>query len=122
MLEPLSQPLAMLLSIAVEAAIAAAWIRVLGWGSALRAAVAATLGTMLTHWFAWHGAPIAMAAIGDAKGFVAVEAAVTIIEAAVYWYVVPLSPLRALVTSLAANGGSAAVGVVLAAFNVLAPS
>ena len=120
--EPLSQPLAMLLSIAVECVIAAAFVRVLGWGRAWRGAAAAALGTLLTHWLAWHGAPAAMAAIGDIEGFVAVEAGVTIVEAVVYRYVVPVSPLRALIISLAANGASAGVGVLLAAFNLLAPS
>ena len=115
----MSQPLAMLLSIAIEAAIASALIRVLGWGSAARAAASATLGTILTHWFAWHWSPSVMAAIGDIPGFVAVEAGVTVVEAGVYRFLVPVGLGRALMLSLAANGGSAAVGVILAAFNLL---
>jgi hypothetical protein len=112
----------MLLSIGIEAAIAAALIRALGWGRAARAAAAATLGTMLTHWFAWHGSPPLMATIGDIPGFVAVEAGVTVVEAGVYRFLVPVDYGRALVLSLAANGGSAAIGIVLAAFNLLAPA
>jgi hypothetical protein len=118
----MSQPLAMLLSIGIEAAIASALIRVLGWGSAARAAAAAALGTLLTHWFAWHWSPPLMAAIGDIPGFIAVEAGVTVVEAGVYRFLVPIGLGRALALSLAANSGSAAAGVVLAAFNLLAPS
>ena len=118
----MSQPAAMVLSIAIEAAIAMALIAVLRWGSPARAAVSATLGTLLTHWFAWHSAPPVMAAIGVVPGFVAVEAIVTLVEAGVYFFLVPVSSLRALLLSLAANGSSAAAGVVLAALNLLAPS
>ncbi len=63
-----------------------------------------------------------MAVIGDAPGFVAVEACVTLVESGVYQFLVPVSLGRALVLSLAANGSSAAVGIVLAAFNLLAPA
>ncbi len=118
----MSQPLAMLLSIAIEAAVATALISALRWGSAARAAAAATVGTLLTHWFAWHWSPPLMAVIGDAPGFVAVEACVTLVESGVYQFLVPVSLGRALVLSLAANGSSAAVGIVLAAFNLLAPA
>jgi hypothetical protein len=118
----MSQWLAMLASIAIEAAVAAALISALHWGSAARAAAAATLGTLLTHWFAWNWSPLVMAAIGDVPGFAATEAAVTVVEAGVYRYIIPISFGRALVLSLAANGSSAAVGVVIAAFNLLAPS
>jgi hypothetical protein len=118
----MSQLVAMLLSIGIEAAIAWVLIAALGWGSAARAAAAAALGTLLTHWFAWHWSPPLMAAIGHVPGFVATEAGVTLVEAGVYRFVVPVDVGRALVLSLAANGGSAAVGVILAAFNVLAPA
>lgn len=118
----MSQPLAMLLSIAIEAAVAAALIGALRWGNAGRAAAAAAVGTLLTHWFAWHRSPPVMAVIGDVPGFVAVEACVTLVEAGVYRFLVPVSLGRALVLSLAANGSSAAVGIVLAAFNLLAPA
>ena len=108
----MSQPLAMLLSIGIEAPIAAALIRALGWGSAARAAAAAALGTLLTHWFAWNWSQPLMAAIGDTPGFLAVEAGVTVVEAVVYRFLVPVNVGRALALSLAANGGSAAIGIV----------
>lgn len=79
----MSQPLAMLLSIAIEAAVATALISALRWGSAARAAAAATVGTLLTHWFGWHWSLPLMAVIGDAPGFVAVEACVTLFESGV---------------------------------------
>jgi hypothetical protein len=63
-----------------------------------------------------------MAVIGDIPGFIAVEACVTLIEAGVYRFLVPVRLGRALVLSLAANGSSAAVGIVLAAFNLIALS
>jgi hypothetical protein len=118
----MSQPAAMMLSIAIEAIVAARLIAALHWGRPARAALSATIGTLLTHWFAWHSAPPVMAAIGVIPGFVAVESCVTVAEAAVYFLLVPVSSLRALLLSLAANGSSAAAGVVLAAFNLLAPS
>jgi hypothetical protein len=118
----MSQPLAMLLSIAIEVAVATASISALRWGSAARAAAAATVGTLLTHWFAWHWSPSLMALIGDIPGFIAVEVCVTLVEAGVYRFLVPVRLGRALVLSLAANGSSAAVGIVLAAFNLIALS
>jgi hypothetical protein len=118
----MSQPAAMMLSIAIEAIVAAGLIAVLRWGSPARAALSATIGTLLTHWFAWHLAPPVMAAIGVIPGFIAIESCVTLVEAVVYFFLVPVNSLRALLLSLAANGSSAAAGVVLAALNLLAPS
>jgi hypothetical protein len=118
----MSQPAAMVLSIAIEAAVAAALIALLRWGSPARAALSATLGTLLTHWFAWHAAPPVMESIGVIPGFFVIETGVTLVEAAVYLVLVPVNPGRAFLLSLAANGSSAAVGAVLAAFNLLAPS
>jgi len=118
----MSQPLAMLLSIAIEAAVAAVLIGALRWGSAGRAAAAATVGTLLTHWFAWQWSPPVMAVIGDIPGFIAVEACVALVESGIYRFLVPLSLGHALVLSLAANGSSAALGIVLAAFNLVALS
>jgi hypothetical protein len=115
----MSQALAMLLSMAIEAALAAALSATLRWGSAVRAAVAAVLGTLLTHWCAWTTAPWLMAAIGVIPGFIVVEAVVTMIEAGVYCLVLPTRLGRAALLSLAANAGSAGAGVVLAAFNLL---
>ena len=71
----MSQPLAMLLSIAIEAAVAAALISALRWGSAARAAAAATVGTLLTHWFAWHWSLPLMAAIGDIQALLRLKLA-----------------------------------------------
>jgi len=118
----MSQLVAMLLSIGIEAAIASALIAALAWGSAVRAAAAAAFGTLLTHWFAWHWSPPLMAAVGGIPGFIAAEAGVTLVEAGVYRFLVPVGVGRALVLSLAANGSSAAAGVILAAFNLLAPA
>jgi hypothetical protein len=60
--------------------------------------------------------------IGEIPGFIAVEACVTLVESGLYRFLVPVSFGRALVLSLAANGSSAAVGIVLAAFNLVALS
>lgn len=113
------QWLAMLLSMGIEAIVAAMAVAALGWGSAARAAAAAVLGTLLTHWFAWNSAPGVMAAVGDVPGFLVVEAAVTLVEAGVYRVLLPTPVGRALVLSLAANGISSGVGAVLYAFNLL---
>jgi hypothetical protein len=115
----MSQWLAMLVSMAIEAVVAAALIAALRWGSPARAALSAVLGTLLTHWLAWNCAPAVIAAIGVVPGFLAVEAAVTLVEAGVYRFLVPTPVGRALTLSLAANGVSSGTGVVLAAFNQL---
>jgi hypothetical protein len=113
---------AMLASIVAEATVAAALVATLAWGRAARAAAAATLGTLITHWFAWNSAPPLMAAIGDIPGFVAIETGVTLVEAVVYRFLVPVDLGRALVLSLAANGCSAGAGLLLGAFNLLPPT
>jgi hypothetical protein len=87
-----------------------------------RAAAAATLGTLITHWFAWNSAPPLMAAIGDIPGFVAIETVVTLIEAVVYRFLVPVGVGRALILSLTANGCSAGTGILLATFTLLPPA
>lgn len=112
---------AMLASIVIEAVVAAALITVLAWGRAARAAAAATLGTLITHWFAWNWAPPLMAAIGDTPGFVAIETGVVLVEAMVYRFLVPVDRGRALVLSFAANSCSAGAGILLATFNLPAP-
>lgn len=116
----MKQVSALLLSIAIEAAVAAAAVRVLRWGKSSRAALAAALGTLLTHWVAWQVVPTAMNTIGNTPGFLAVELVVTAVEAAVYFAVVPLSAGRAIVISLIANGSSAVAGVILTALNLFA--
>jgi hypothetical protein len=118
----MSQWQAMLASIVIEAVVAAALITALAWGHAARAAAAATLGTLITHWFAWHSAPPLMAAIGNIPGFVAIETGVTLVEAVVYRFLVPVGLGRALILSLVANGCSAGTGILLATFNLLPPA
>lgn len=118
----MSQWQAMLASIVIEAVVAAVLIVRLRWGSAARAASAASLGTLVTHWPAWKIAPALAASLGDVAGFVTLETAVTVVEAGVYLLLATANPRRALTLSLAANACSAAVGIVLYAFNLLAPA
>lgn len=116
----MTQVSALLVSIAIEAAVAAAAIRVLRWGRSSRAALAAALGTLLTHWIAWQVVPTAMNIIGTMPGFLAVELVVTAVEAVVYLFIVPLSAVRAIVMSLIANGSSAVAGIILTALSLFA--
>ena len=89
-----------------------------GWGSAWRAALAAVLGTLTTHWAAWWSIIAMSGAIGYAPAVVAVESCVVIVEAIGYHLIVPLPSGRALLASLFANGASAALALALYALGL----
>ena len=60
----MTQIQALTVSIAIEAVIAFILVRGLRWGSGMRAALAATVGTLITHPFVWHGVPLARRTAG----------------------------------------------------------
>jgi hypothetical protein len=106
------QALALLLSIAIEAVIAFAAVRALRWGGGGRAAISATVGTLITHPIVWHAVPVLEPILGYIATVVLVETAVVIVESGPYWLIVPLAWPRALTISLIANGASASTGFV----------
>lgn len=107
---------ASLLSIAVEAPVAALTARLAlrtSWWTAALAAIAAAGGTLLTHPFAWDGARALMRSIPWGLMAAIVETAVTLVEAVAYVAVARVRPLAALGLSVAANGASFGVGLLL---------
>lgn len=104
---------ALLLSVAVEAPAAALLIRIMRWGTAWRAALAATLATLGTHWLAWRGILWLLPWFDYAAAVLLVEAGVVAMEAVAYRLIVPLGLRRALVMSLAANAASTVIGLML---------
>ena len=104
---------ALLLSVAVEAPAAALLIWLTRWGPAWRAASAATLATLGTHWLAWRSILWLMPWSDYAATVLLVEAGVVAMEAIAYRLIVPLGLRRALVMSLAANAASTVIGLML---------
>jgi hypothetical protein len=108
----MSQTTALIMSIAIEAAVAFVLIRALGWGSGLNAALAASLGTLVTHPVVWVLIPRLEGSIGYAGSVALVESGVVLAESIAYRLVVPLMWRRALVASLIANAASTAAGLL----------
>lgn len=109
----MTQAQAMLLSLAVEAAVAfalVAWMRVPGRGPAT-AAVAIALATAATHPPLWHAALWLYERIGFVATALLCEAAVVLAEAAIIARIARLSPRHALMVSAAGNAASAAAGL-----------
>ena len=108
----MSQLQALILSVAVEAVIAFALIRGLRWGDGLRAAAAATIGTLFTHPIVWAIVPPLETPLGYATAVALVETGVVLAESMAYRLIVPLPWSQALPASLIANGGSVAAGLL----------
>ena len=108
----MSQTTALVLSIAIEAVVAFALIRALGWGSGLNAALAAALGTLVTHPIAW----VLMLRLESPLGYTAavalVETGVVLAESIAYRLLVKLVWRRSLLASLIANAASTAAGLL----------
>jgi hypothetical protein len=113
-----SQWLALLFSIGTEAVAAACVVAILGWGSTPRAAAAAAVGTLATHWLAWWGVLRLMDPFGYIPAVIGIETGVVLAESVVYFALVPLPLGRALVISLAANCASAGLGFALYALEL----
>lgn len=108
----MTQTAALVLSIAIEAALAFAMIRGLGWGDGLNAALAASLGTLITHPVVWYAVPRLSAPLGYAGAVALVETGVVLAESVPYRLIVPLPWRRALPASLVANAASTAAGLL----------
>jgi hypothetical protein len=107
----MTQAQALILSIAIEAVIAFAMVRGLRWGSGARAALAAAVGTLVTHPFVWHVVPWLEGRLGYGAAVALVESAVILAESVAYRLIVPLSWRHSLVASLIANGASTGAGL-----------
>jgi len=108
----MSQTTALVFSIAVEAVVAFVLIRALGWGSGLNAALAASLGTLVTHSIAWVSITRLEEPLDYAWAVALVESGVVLAESIAYRLLVPLRWRRALIASLIANGASTAAGLL----------
>jgi hypothetical protein len=108
----MSQTAALVFSIAVEAVVAFVLIRALGWGSGLNAALAASLGTLVTHPIAWVSIIQLEEPLGYVLSVTLVESGVVLAESVAYRLLVPLRWRRALTASLIANGASTVAGLL----------
>ncbi|TWT15624.1 hypothetical protein [Reyranella sp. CPCC 100927] len=109
---------ALLLSCAIEAPVAAILAWALRWGHAGRAALAATLATLMTHGIAWRAILWLLEGLGYPLAVLLVETGVVAAEAIAYRLIVPLDLRRALAVSLIANAASTGAGLALYAFGL----
>jgi hypothetical protein len=114
----MSQPLAQLLSIVVEVAVAAGLVRLGGWGSVRRVALVAAICTLASHPFAWWAIQQLNEPLGYALAVLAVEAAVILAETLVYRWAVPMPGWRAFAVALAANVASTVFGLAIYALRL----
>ena len=114
----LTQFEALLLSIGIEAAVAWPLVAGLRWGHGPRAALAAAVGTLLTHWAAWAGFQQLYEQFDYAPTLVVVEGCVIAAEWAAYRLIVPLPAGRALLASAIVNASSTLIGVALYALDL----
>jgi len=109
----LTQIEALLLSVAIEAAVAWPLVAGLRWGHGARAALAAAVATLLTHWPAWSGFQWLYEHLDYAPTLLVIEGCVIAAEWIAYRLVVPLPAAQALAASAIVNASSTLVGVAL---------
>jgi hypothetical protein len=109
---PMPQAVAMVMSIAIEAVVAFALIRALRWGRGSNAALAAALGTLVTHPIVWALVPRLEVPLGYAGAVALIESGVVLAESLAYRMIVALTWRRALTASLVANAASTASGLL----------
>ena len=112
----------MILSLAIEAPLAAVWVvGALGltWQTGRRAALAALAGTVLSHPVVWHASLLLSDRIGFAPSAALVEGFAILIEAPLYVWIARLSAGQALLVSGAVNMGSFLSGLLIAYFMLL---
>jgi|GEM_PF-1588916 len=108
-----AQLLAMGASVVMEAIAALGLFALLRWGSAWRAAAAAVVGTLATHWLLWTGVNAAAEAVGWLPAVTVGEALVVLAEAVAYRFVGGFGWRRALILSLSVNLASFVAGLSL---------
>ncbi len=111
----MTEPEALLLSIAVEAPVAYVMVRAraMPGRGAWHAALAAAIATMATHPHLWALALLLYQRLGYWPGAIVAEVLVVAVEAVILAWSAGLSPRHALVASTAANGASVGVGLLL---------
>lgn len=114
----MTQSLALILSIAVEACAAALAARGLRWGAPVPAALAAALGTLATHAFVWDGVEDGIAAIGYWPALALAETAAVLVESLFYRALATSRLTQALALSAAANAASLGLGLLLYALGL----
>jgi hypothetical protein len=114
-----TQLTALLLSILSESIAAWMLVAACGWGSPSRAALAATIGTVATHWAAWDTIGWLMQSLSYAAAVVTVETAVVLLESLGFRWIVFLSWERAVLASLVANCTSTGLGWTLYIFDLV---
>jgi hypothetical protein len=107
----MTQTAALTWSIAIEAVIALFLVRGLRWGGGMRAALAATAGTLVTHPVVWHAMPQLEVPLGYGLALALVESGVVLAESVAYRLIVKLAWQRALLASLVANAASTGAGL-----------
>lgn len=113
-----TQSLALALSIAVEAGVAALFVWRMGWAAPALAALAATLGTLATHGFVWRGVEDGADIIGYWPALALAETAAALAESLFYRLLATPSWRRALALSALANGASSGLGLLLYALDL----
>lgn len=108
----MDQATALLLSIAVEAAVAAGMLGLSGWGRPLLGVAAAAAGTLITHPLVWGAFPQIELWTNYWTAFAVVEALVVLAETFAYRLILPVEWPRALALSFVANAASATVGML----------
>ena len=101
------------MSIAIEAVVAWPLVAGLRWGHGPRAALAAIVATLLTHWAAWSGFQWLHEHLAYAPTLFLVEGGVIAVEWIAYRLMVPVPATRALAASVVVNASSALAGVAL---------
>jgi hypothetical protein len=109
----MTQLTALVLSIACESIVAWTVVAACAWGNPWRAALAATVGTVVTHWAAWSAMIWLMDSINYAAAALVVETAVVLVESLAYRWIAFLPWNRALLASLGANAASTGLGLGL---------
>lgn len=114
----MTQIVALLLSLAIEAAVAASVAKIARWGNPRRAAAAAILATLITHGLVWPGVSALERLLGYLPAVLVVETCVVAVESIAYRLIVPLGLSRALLLSLIANAASVGVGLAFYALSL----
>lgn len=114
----MTQNAALLLSIAIEAAVAAGLAHGLKWGGRLPSAFAAAFGTLMTHPLVWHGMDAGAEFFGYWPALIGVELAAVLIESLLYRLAAADRWVRALALSGAANLASLGFGLALYALDL----
>jgi hypothetical protein len=106
---------ALLLSAAIEGAVAFLLVSIARWScrDPIHVALASVLATAVTHPQFWAATLWLAPRLGYWPAVLSGESVVVLVEAAIIAWAAKLTPGSALVTSVAANGSSAAIGILL---------